>query len=342
MATMSEVMADINKKMKQEIVTIGLPNFNYDRIPFTSPKMNYCTFGGIPVGKLIEFYGEQHGGKTTSALDIVANFQQIDERKALYIDVENGVDIHWARKLGVDVDNMIIFRPTLQSAETIFQFIEDSVKTGEIGLWVLDSIGSLLTESEIDEKKTYEDKMYGGVSAPLTRFTKKMEMLCNKYNCTGIGINQEREDMNSTWGGKKTPGGNGWKYGCAVRLRFSKGQYIDENGKLLTRSAENPAGNVVVMSMTKNRTCPPTRRVGQYRINYVEGIDYLKDLVDVAVDYDIVEQHGAWFTIVDIENGEVLKEKIQGQANVFSLLEEDRDLLEKVERLVDAKLEVGI
>ena len=146
--------------------------------------------------------------------------------------------------------------------------------------------------------------------------------------------------MNSTWGGKKTPGGNGWKYGCAVRLRFSKGEYLDADGKSLTRSAENPAGNMVLMSMTKNRTCMPTRRVGRYRINYMEGIDYLKDLVDVAIDYEIVEQHGAWFTIVDVENGEVLKDKIQGKASLFTLLEEDRDLLEKVETIVNRKLEV--
>lgn len=338
MPTLKEIISDTNKQLKEEVVTIGMPRFDYDRIPFTSPRMNRCTFGGIPVGKLVEFYGEEHGGKTTSALDIVANFQQIDERQVLYVDVENGVDIDWATKLGVDVDSMIIYRPTLQSAEEIFQFIENCVKTGEVGLWVLDSIGSLVSAAELDEKKTYEDKTYAGVSAPLTRFAKKMEMLCNKHHCTGIGINQEREDMNSSWGGTKTPGGKAWKYLVSVRMRFSKGQYIDEDGKPLTRNVEDPYGNIIMMAMTKNRTCMPTHRVGQYRISYLYGIDYLKDLVDVAVECDIIEKKGAWFSIIDTETGEVLRDKIQGQAKVFSILEEESEVLERVEELVNEKM----
>jgi recombination protein RecA len=331
-------MANMNKKAKETIVTVGMKDFDYKRIPFTSPRMNYCTFGGIPQGKIIEFYGEEHGGKTTSALDIVANFQQVDERKALYVDAENTLDVDWARKLGVDVDSLILLQPTSQSAEDIFQFIEEAVETGEIGLWVLDSIGVLVSAAEMDDKKTYEDKTYGGVSAPLTRFSKKIEMLMHRYNCTGIGINQEREDMNSTWGGTKTPGGKAWKHCCAARFCFRKGQFIDQDGKPLTRSAENPAGNIVLMSMTKNKTCMPTRRIGQYRINYLSGIDYLKDLVDVAIEFEIIEQKGAWFTIVDIETGEIVKDKIQGQAKVFSLLEEDTTLLERVEKMVDTAL----
>ena len=337
--SLAEILADENKSMKEEVVTIGLPEFDCERIPFTSPRMNWCTYGGIPTGKLIEFYGEEHGGKTTSALDIVANFQAIDERKVLYVDVENGVNTAWARKLGVDVENMIIYRPTLQSAEQLFLFIEKCVKTGEVGLWVIDSIGSLLSAAELDEKKTYEDKTYAGISASLTRFAKKMEMLGNKYNCTGIGINQEREDLNSQWGGTKTPGGKAWKYLVNVRMRFSRGQYFDFDGKLLTRSAENPAGNIVLMNMTKNRTCPPTRRVGSYKINYMEGIDYLRDLVDVAVECGIIDQKGAWFTILDVESGEVLKDKLQGQSKVYNCLEEDEELRARVEELVNLNIE---
>lgn len=342
MATLDEVMAGMNKKAKETIVTVGLKDFDYKRIPFTSPRMNYCTFGGIPVGKITEFYGEEHGGKTTSALDIVANFQQIDERKALYVDAENTLDVEWARKLGVDIDNIILLQPTSQSAEEIFQFIQDCVDTGEIGLWVLDSIGVLVSAAEMDDKKTYEDKTYGGVSAPLTRFSKKIEMLMHKYNCTGIGINQEREDMNSTWGGTKTPGGKAWKHCCAARFKFRRGKFLDAKGSELTRSAENPQGNIVQMEMVKNKTCPPTRRVGQYRINYLEGIDYLKDLVDVAMDYDIIEQRGAWFTVIDTDSGEVLKDKIQGQAKLYQELESEDLLLERVELLVNEKLGVDI
>ena len=102
---LDEIMKQANKRFKEEIITQGLSDFSYRRIPFTSPRMNYCTFGGIPIGKITEFYGEEHGGKTTTALDIVANYQKSgDDRDVLYIDAENTLDVEWAKKIGVDVD----------------------------------------------------------------------------------------------------------------------------------------------------------------------------------------------------------------------------------------------
>ena len=143
MDKMETLIKNLNKQAKEEIITIGLNSFKYNRIPFTSPRMNYCTFGGLPVGKLIEFYGEEHGGKTTTALDIVANYQHSDDsRKVLYCDCENTLDVEWARKLGVDVDNMYILQPKSQSAEQIFEFICNAVDTGEIGLFVIDSLAA--------------------------------------------------------------------------------------------------------------------------------------------------------------------------------------------------------
>lgn len=328
------IMKDVNKRFKEEIVTQGLSEFSYRRIPFTSPRMNYCTFGGIPVGKITEFYGEEHGGKTTTALDIVANFQHSDDdRDVLYIDAENTLDIEWAEKIGVDVDKLYILQPKSQSAEEIFQIICDSVDTGEVGLWVLDSIGALMSSQELE--KTLEDKTYGGIAKALTLFGKKVEMLMQRHKCTGIGINQIREDLNSTWGGISTPGGKAWKHFCAVRMQFSRGKFIDETGKELTRSAESPAGNIVMMSMTKNKTCPPTRRTGFYTINYETGIDYLRDLIEVAIKYDIVRKSGAWFDIIDTDTGEIIEGKIHGQSAVNEFLATNRDVLERVENLIE-------
>lgn len=335
---LDSIVSAVNKKFKEEIVTQGLGEFSYKRIPFTSPRMNYCTFGGIPVGKITEFYGEEHGGKTTTALDIVANYQNSgDDRDVLYIDAENTLDVDWARKIGVDVDKMYILQPKSQSAEEIFQIICDSVDTGEVGLWVLDSIGALMSAQELE--KTLEDKTYGGIAKALTLFGKKVEMLMQRHKCTGIGINQIREDLNSSWGGIATPGGKAWKHFCVVRMQFSRGKFIDEKGNELTRSAENPVGNIVMMSMTKNKTCPPTRRTGFYTINYETGIDYLRDLIEVAIKYDIVKKSGAWFDIVDVETGEIIEGKIHGQANVYELLNTNAELLEKVENLVNKVLE---
>jgi recombination protein RecA len=243
------------------------------------------------------------------------------------------LDVEWATKLGVNVDEMIILQPKSQSAEEIFQFICDAVDTGEIGLFVIDSLGAMMSQQELD--KTLEDKTYGGISKPLTLFGKKVEMLMQRHKCTGIGINQMREDLNSTWGGQTTPGGKAWKHFCAVRMQFSSGKFIDEKGNELNRSAESPAGNYVMMSMIKNKTCPPTRRTGFYTLNYENGIDYLRDLVEVAIRYDIIQKHGAWFTLIDTDTGEVIEGNIQGQQRVNEYLMEHDDVLERVEQLVE-------
>lgn len=337
MSKLDNLIKEFNKSSSETVVSIGLPTYEFKRIPFTSPRMNYCTFGGLPVGKLIEFYGEEHGGKTTSALDIIANYQQTgDNRAVLYVDAENTLDAEWARTMGVDVDNLILFKPTSQSAEEILQFILDAIDTGEIGLWVLDSIGALSSKQELE--KTLDEKTYAGISAPLTIFGRKAEMLMTKHHCTGIGINQLRDDLGAMWAGAtKTPGGRGWRHYCAVRLQFSKGKYIDENGVELNSRAESPAGNYVLMSMTKNKTCPPTRRTGFYTLNYTKGVDYLKDLVDVAIKYDIVQKSGAWYSIVDIETGEKLI-TLQGSSKLYAHLEdpENESTLSRIETLVES------
>lgn len=334
------IIKEVNKKAKEEIMTVGMSSYNYKRIPFTSPRMNYCTYGGIPIGKVTEFYGEEGGGKTTTALDIVANYQQMpDAKQVLYLDVENTLDKKWAEKLNVDVDKLIILQPKAQSAEEIFDIILQAVETGEVGLWVLDSIGVMASEQEWE--KDMNEKTYGGISQSLTRFGKKIEMLNARYGCTGIGINQERADMNSPYGGTKTVGGFAWKYICSARLRFSKGKFLDEKGNELSRSADTPVGNLVMMSMTKNKTCSSDRRTGQYTINYAHGIDYLRDLIDTAIRFDIIQKSGAWFEIVDTETGDILNEsKIQGQANVYEFLEDNTIVLERVEQLVQNKIEI--
>lgn len=341
MAKLDEVIKSMNKSAKEDVVTFGLPSYTYKRIPFTSPRMNYCTFGGLPIGKLIEFYGEEHGGKTTTALDVIANYQRMDDaRTVLYIDAENTLDVEWALKLGVDLspDKFICLKPTQQSAEEIFQFILDAMETGEVGLWVLDSIPMLASAQELG--KTMEEKTYAGISGPLTVFVRKAEMLMQRHKCTGIGINQIRDDLGAMYAGAvKTPGGKAWKHGCSVRMQFSKGKYIDEKGNDLSQKAETPAGNYVLMSMVKNKCCPPTRRTGFYTLNYEYGVDYLKDLVEVAIKYDIVQKAGAWFSIIDPSTGELI-EKCQGMSRVYEYLEDEshESVLSMIEGFVDSKI----
>lgn len=338
MGQLDTLLKEINKEFKSDIIHIGTASYDYKRIPFTSPRLNYMTFGGIPMGKLIEFYGEEHGGKTTTALDIVANYQHMQDAKAvIYIDAENTLDTVWATKLGVDVESMYIFNPTNQGAETIFEKRIQMIDTGEVGLVVIDSLGVMVSNQALE--KSVEEKTYGGISMALTNFSKKAEMLCNKHNCTVIGINQMRADMNSMYGGTTTTGGMAWKHNCAVRLEFRRGKFFDNKYKELTRGAENPLGNYVTVSMTKNKTCPPTRRVGFYTLRYDIGIDYLYDLTEVAIKYGAIDKAGAWFSILNPETGELIA-KLQGQAGLCNYLEDDehRDVLMLIEQFIDSKV----
>jgi len=346
MPTMMDIMKDVNKEAKSEILHIGLATYDYTRIPFTSPRLNYMSFGGLPVGKLVEFYGENGGGKTTTSLDIVANFQLLQEdedcpKKVFWADCENTLDTVWAKKLGVNVDEMYILNPETQGSEDIFDIILSAIDTGEIGLVVIDSLGVMLSNQAME--KDISEKTYGGISMSLTTFSKKAEMLCQKHKCTLIGINQVRDDLGAMYAGAvTTPGGKAWKHNCAARFEFRKGKYIDADGnEIATSRAENPSGNIVQVTMVKNKTAPPTRRLGFYTLNYYTGIDYFKDLVDLAIKYEIINKSGAWFNIIDPETGEALSDKIQGLANVYKFLdlEEHADVLKRIEEIVNERMD---
>lgn len=342
--SLDEIIKKVNKDAGADIVGYGIPKRDYTRIPFTSPRMNYCTYGGIPVGRLVEFYGEEHGGKTTTALDIVGNYQRMQSeeehpKRVAYFDSENTLDVEWASKLGVDVDDLILLQPESQSAEDILQIILEMMDTGEVGLVILDSIAAMVSAQEMD--KTVADKTYAGISMPLTVFGRKAEMLCHKYNATVIGINQIRDDLSAMYGGAiKTPGGRAWKHLCSVRMQFTRGAFINEKGEEIKRSSDSPAGNKVLMTMIKNKTCPANRRGGYYTIDYANGIDYLADLLEVALKYDLILQKGAWFSVINPDTGEILADKIQGMSNVreFFMDEANESVLEFVEQYIDSKI----
>lgn len=366
MSKLDVLIKDFNKQYKEEIAARGIPRIKTQKIPFSSPRANYMLYGGIPRGRIVEFAGEENSGKTTTALDIVANAQKlfqeeweneiteleaIDKKKKeqqsrldyikargpkqiVYADCENTLDEEWAQKLGVDTDKLILLKPQSQTAEQIFEMLLQMIDTDEVGLVVIDSLGVMLSAQAYE--KTMEEKTYGGIAAALTLFSKKAELLCTKYNCTLIGINQMREDMNSPYGGMITTGGKGWKHNCSVRLMFQKGAYIDERGNELRRSAESPAGNLVMINIVKTKVCKPDRRVGFYTLNYDNGIDKVADTVEVALKYGIIQQAGAWFSIIDIETGEIMEDdtgeliKLQGKPNVIEYLKENEYLFTEI------------
>ena len=331
-----EIMKRVNKDLKEEAITKGMPVYEYEKIPFTSPKMNYVTYGGLPLGRLVEFYGEEGGGKTTTALDVIANFQNIyPDREVFYVDAENTLDIEWARKIGVDVDSIRLYQPKTESAEFIFQIIKEMTNTGETGLWILDSVPCLTSEADLKKDLT-DDARVAGVSGILTRFCREIVGPCAKQNCMGIFINQLRDKLNSTIPGMtNTPGGRALKHFCTTRIEFRKGSYIDESGKTISRSSGEPNKQKIMVNMVKTKFCRPNHHIGQYTIDYDLGIDYITDLIEQAIYYDIVIKSGAWYQILDKGTGEVLLDKVQGMSKLHDALDENAELMEKLESLVE-------
>lgn len=376
MGKLDVLIKDFNKQYKEDIAARGIARIQTQRIPFSSPRANYMLYGGIPRGRLVEFAGEENGGKTTTALDVAANAQklflqewqqEIDELAALdkpkkeqaarldylkqrgakqviYADCENTLDEDWAMLIGVDVESMVVLKPMSQTAEQIFEMILKMIETDECGLVVLDSLGVMLSAAAYE--KTMEEKTYGGIAAALTLFSKKAELLCSKYNCTLIGINQMREDLNSQFGGLTTTGGKGWKHNCSVRLMFQKGAYIDEKNNELRRSAESPAGNLVMISIAKTKICKPDRRSGFYTLKYETGVDVIADTVETAIKYGLVMQSGSWFNLVDTETGEIMCDdedeilKFQGKPNLLEFLQENDTIFDELYAAVNKQLSV--
>ena len=362
---LEEVIKKLNNEHDGTILVTGAVTYNISRIPFSSPMANYMTYGGIPIGRVIEFAGEEGGGKTTTALDITGNaqkyFQQEWEeettrlnntknltksqsqyldylnergpRRVLWVDSENTFDDLWAEKNGVDVNILLKMTPQQEYAEEIFEMTLDIMKTGDIGLVVLDSLGILMSKQQYE--KNVEDKTYGGIAMALTRFSKEACMVCAKEKCSFIGINQLRDDMNSMYGGTTTTGGRAWKHNCSLRIMFKKGNLFDDKYKDIPRKSETACGNIVDMQIVKTKVCKPDRLKGSYSLLYETGVDALHDLITLCIDFDLIHKAGAWFTFNDPEtndpildiNGEPLK--AQGEFNVRNVLLDNEELTQK-------------
>ena len=180
---------------------------------------------------------------------------------------------------------------------------------------------------------------------PLTLFSKKAAALCNQFECTLIGINQVRDNMNSPYGGVVTTGGRGWRHNCSVRMMFRKGDFVDELGDAIKKSSEAPDGNRVLIDIIKTKSFKPDRKVGYYTLNYTDGIDAVQDIFDIALKEEIIFKGGAWYTFINPETGEAITDesgeiiKVQGKKNVLKILDENlyiRNLIEaKIEQLIE-------
>lgn len=361
--TSSQIIKELEKKYSGNVVTIGVDDLrSYGTLSLGSPSLDFCLYNSLPERRIIEFCGAEGSGKTSLSYITAASYQRKElerypenPRSILYVDLEMSVDPDWSKLMGYDMNNhpvkTIRFLPQDMPAEVIFNYIIDFVKSGEVGLVIIDSLNMLVPMQTFDE--SMEKKDMGGIAKVLGDFVKRITSLLIQYNCTLIGINQLRENIGGYGNPLTTSGGRGWKHGCSVRLMLKKGSFFDEDGNQLTTNAESPAGYVMECAVLKTKVCKWDRKLGRANISYTRGIDILQDTIDVAIHFGLIDNSTqGYFKLVDLDTGELLQDeneeeiKIRGKKNVKPYFEEHLDqyhkLYNKVYELLSRKEDPNI
>jgi recombination protein RecA len=271
--------------------------------------------GGYPRGRVIEVYGPESSGKTTLTLHAIAEAQK-SGGIAAFIDAEHAFDRFYAEKLGVDLENLIISQP--DNGEQALEIADNLVRSGAIDIVVVDSVAALTPKSEI-EGEMGDSKM--GLHARLmSQALRKLTASISKTNCTMIFINQLREKIGVMFGNPETTtGGNALKFYASVRLDIRRSTQIkDSNGNVM--------GNKTRVKVVKNKVAPPFR-TAEFDIMYGEGISKVGEILDLAVEHDIVKKSGSWFSYEDTKLG-------QGRDAVKSLINDNPDLMDELEQKV--------
>lgn len=324
MAEIDNLIAEVNKKYKTEIIRKASDLKSIEFIPYTSPQMNYLTRGGVPVGRMVELVGLPQSGKTTTALDIIANYQRkYPERYVVYLDAENTLDKEWGITMGVDWSRVILIQPESEYGEQLLDMILEYIRSGRIGLVVLDSVPFIQPKSVCD--KALDEKSYGGNSALIKAFCDKVVPLCKKHECTFIMVNQIRENIGNPYKPFKIPCGTALAHACSQILWFTKGSLLDDKYKEVSGGYSNPVGNLVMVKMEKNKVTKNDRRLGSYTLNYSSGVDEIKDTLDMGLILGVISQSGAWFK-ANLRDGK--EKKLQGFTGVQEFYYNDLQELE--------------
>lgn len=267
--------------------------------------------GGLPRGRVVEIYGPESSGKTTLAIHCIAEAQK-SGGIAAFIDAEHAFDSVYAQKLGVDVDNLYISQP--DNGEQALEIAENLISSGAIDIIVIDSVAALTPKSEIDGEMG-ESKM--GLQARLmSQALRKMTSTISKTKCCCIFINQLRDKIGVMYGNPETTtGGNALKFYASVRLDIRKVQTLKEG--------DTPYGNHVRVKIVKNKVAPPFKQV-EFDLIFGEGISKLGEIIDIAVEHDIIKKSGSWFSYGDTKIG-------QGRDSVKQLLQDNPELEQEIE-----------
>ena len=275
--------------------------------------------GGMPRGRVVEIYGPESSGKTTLAMHCIAEAQKRGGLAAI-IDAEHAFDRSYAEKLGIDTKNLLISQP--DSGEQALEITEHLISSGALDIIVIDSVAALVPRAEL-EGEMGDSKM--GLQARLmSQALRKLTGVISKTGCCCIFINQLREKIGVMFGNPETTtGGNALKYYCSVRLDIRRVGQIKE-------SADNILGNRTRVKVVKNKLAPPFKVI-EFDIMYGEGISKAGEIIDLAVELDIVKKSGSWFSYDGNRLG-------QGRDAVKSLIKDNPELMEELENKIKAKV----
>ncbi len=270
--------------------------------------------GGVPRGRIVEIFGPESSGKTTVALHIVAEAQKAGG-DAAFIDAEHALDPIYAKKLGVDIDNLIVSQP--DTGEQALEIAEALVRSGAIDVIVIDSVAALVPKAEIDGEMG--DAHVGLQARLMSQALRKLAGVISKSKTTAIFINQLREKVGIMFGNPETtPGGRALKFYASVRLDVRRIESIKQGTDVI--------GNRTRVKVVKNKVAPPFKEA-EFDIIYGQGISKEGSILDVAVNLDIVNKSGAWFSY----NGQRIG---QGRENVKQFLKENPDITNEVEKKI--------
>jgi len=257
-----------------------------ERTPTSSPILNWVLGGGMPKGRIIEIYGAESSGKTTLALDVLANHQRLGGRAA-FIDAEHAFDPQWAQRLGVNVEELLFHQP--DTGEQALEVVEVMVRSGLVGCIVIDSVSALVPAAEI--KGEMGDAHVGLQARLMSQAMRKLAGAANRHGSTLIFINQLREKVGVMFGSPETTsGGRALKFYASIRLDVRRGE--------LVKNGDAVVGGTIRVKAVKNKTCPPYRS-GLVPLDFDLGLDQVGELVDLGVEFGLLVKNGAFYYLAD-------------------------------------------